>query len=236
MPHFGRVEPPTWEGKRVILVGGGPSLRGFDFNRFYQPGNIVVGINQSMFDLPRCDAGVSMDYRFVERNHDRLAAFARRAELFLAIGDRYFESQAQVANAIYLRNGDIAEGLSFDPAIVHRGGTSGFTALNVAALKRPPCVILCGYDYGTAGTDRHHYHDAYRDFHDANAQSWRLWAQHYRAAAACCRRAGITVINASLESGIDVFPRCALDLAFPKGERHDAPMADIGPGVGLALR
>ena len=204
---FGRVGPPFWDDAPVFLVGGGPSLCGFDFHRLF---GYVVGVNVAMFDLPECCAGVSMDYNFVRDNHARLSAFAQRAELFLVIGDRFHETLPVVERAIYLREMQ-GPGLSVHPTCVVRGGSSGHTALGIAVLKLARSVVLLGYDYGRAGTGRHHYHDAYPAFHRADEQSWPTWAKHYDGAALSAKNNGIAVINASPQSRIEAFPKMTIE-------------------------
>ncbi len=218
MKHFGHVGGQSWEDKKVLLVGGGPSLRGVDFKRFAWTHRIVVGINQSMWDVP-CDAGVSMDYLFCQRNHDRLAQFARDHELYLAVGNKLYEHMAPIPGAIYLKTFERG-GLSFDPEYVCRGGTSGYTALNVAVLKLARVIVLLGYDYGAAGTGRHHYHDAY-PWMRANAENWKAWAKHYDHAASDCEKHGIVVINASPQSALTCFTKCPIDTVL-KADRYSS--------------
>lgn len=214
---FGQVGPPSWEGKTVFLIGGGPSLYGFDFSRL--AGRILCGINQSIFDAD-CDVGVSIDPRFVIANHDKLARFAAKRELYLALGD-CTEIFAPVAHAIYLRDEE-KPGLSLDCSIIRRGATSGCTALNVAVLKGARRIVLLGYDYGNAGTTRHHYHDKYNWILPRHLQSWSAWSEHYAAVALDCRKHGIEVINASPQSAISAFPKCSIEEAL--ADASSAPM------------
>ncbi len=226
MQYFGSVSSPLWQDKKVFLVGGGPSLRGFDFQRLAAwPRQIVVGINQSIWDAP-CDVGVSMDYLFCQRNHDRLAQFAQDHELYLAVGNRWYEHMARIPGAIYLKNFE-REGLSLDPEYVCRGGTSGYAALNVAVLKLSGVIVLLGYDYGAAGTGRHHYHDAY-PWMRANAENWKAWAEHYKHAAEVCAQQGIVVVNASEKSALSCFNKCSLETMLSEGRSLSRECRGLG--------
>ena len=64
------IAAPYWNSRPVVLVAGGPSLSGFDFDRLAELDAWLVGINKSMFYLPRCDCGVSVDRRFVEKRFE----------------------------------------------------------------------------------------------------------------------------------------------------------------------
>src|ERR1022692_2787960 len=100
MTTFGRVETPWWNDGTTYLVGGGPSLRGFDFRCL--DGLRSVGVNQSMFDLTRPAAGISIDQAFVRNNAKRLETFAAEAPLYLVTGNS--AKLEPVAGAIYLHD------------------------------------------------------------------------------------------------------------------------------------
>jgi len=197
-----QIEAPWWDDRTVFLVGGGPSLRGFDFSRLIGRG-YVVGVNQAMLELPELCAGVSMDHRFIEHRRVEIGALAAFVPIYLATS-----KLAPIEDAIYLRH-RAAAGLSDDPSEISRGSTSGYCALNIATLKRARRIVLLGYDYGE--TEHAHWHDAYPwHVRDANAQSWPVWAMQYEAAAEHCRKRGIEVINASPVSRIEAFPKCTV--------------------------
>ncbi len=211
-PAFGEVGPPPWNAAPAFLAGGGPSLRGFDFERLRGRGH-VLGINQAMFDAP-CEAGITVDHVFLRANADRLRTFAAARPLYLVLGNEWARAGLPpIEGAVYLRS--TSDGaLSFDRSFVRRGATSGYAALNVAVLKGARRIVLLGYDY-TTFDGRSHYHDAYPWHHRAHDQSWHVWARHYRDAALVCREQGIEVINASPRSKLAYFPICSLDEVLP---------------------
>jgi hypothetical protein len=207
--QFGTAGPLRQPGRPVFLVGGGASLRGFDFGRLAPIGE-AIGINKSMFDV-ECSCGISIDHPFVRNSGAELKAFASVCELYLAVGDRWFDVLEEVPGAIYLRQGE--EPLSLDPGALATGGTSGYAALNLAALKGARHIVLLGFDYGLIG-GRHHYHDAYPWHHVANDQSWSRWARRFDAMAPRLRARGIHVLNASPASAIECFPKCEIETAL----------------------
>jgi hypothetical protein len=207
--RFGAVGPPFWTARTIFVLGGGASLAGFDFGRLQALG-LVCGVNQAMFDADCC-AGLSIDHPFVRNRHDELAAFARRSELYLAVGTRGREALPAVDRAIYLL--DHEGPLSLAAAKIHAGGTSGYAALNLAVLKGARRIVLLGFDYGLIG-GRHHYHDAYSWHHPANDQSWHAWAKRFDRAAPVLSRMGVEVINASPASAIECFPKMSIEDAL----------------------
>lgn len=205
------VGPPWWDDRAAVVIGGGPSLRGFD------PGVIsdrahVLGVNQAMLDFP-CEAGISIDFSFVARNRARLADFAESRALYLAVSERWPERMPFIPSAVYLRS--VAAGPSGpDSSAVLDGGTSGFAALQLAVLKRARRIVLLGFDYGFQD-DRDHYHDAYAgQGNGADAATWQRWAENFDVIAPQIRASGVEVVNASPASRIRCFLRCSIEDAL----------------------
>jgi hypothetical protein len=213
-PEFGEVTAPWWNDRTVYLIGGGPSLSGFALNRLCGLGH-CIGVNQSMFAIPVA-AGVSIDHRFIKEQTQELAEFAKTTQLYLAPGNLFWRVIDPIEGAIYLRS-EFETGLSITPDNLRTGGTSGYAALNLAALKRARRIVLLGYDYGVID-GLHHYHDGY-PWHVAGDQSWPAWAKRFDSAAVQCRALGIEVINASPRSTIECFPKMSIEEALRWGSR-----------------
>jgi len=215
MVAFGEVAGPPWDDKPTFIVGGGPSLRGFDFAKLRGLGH-VVGVNQSMFDAP-ADIGVTMDHAFMQHRRSQLETFAAsRRALYLVMPSRWECIVAPIAGATYLL-GLPHEGLSLYTDEVRHGGTSGYAALNIAILKRAAMIVLLGFDYsGDAGA--FNYHRSY-SWGSANEALWPIWARRFDAAAQVCRALGVEVINASPTSAVTSFPVDTIDGALKKCRR-----------------
>jgi hypothetical protein len=195
-----------WADAPVYIVGGGPSLLEFDFSGLAGRGH-VLGVNQAMFDAP-CEAGITVDHEFLQRNTDKLRWFSGRAVLYLAISERWAEiGLPQIAGAVYLRH--------TRPGHITRGPTSGDTALHLAILKGAKRIVLLGFDYGVI-PGHHHYHSEYSWYHLANTQSWRVWATEFERLARLCSDLGVEVVNASAKSVIPYFPRMTVGEAMKR--------------------
>lgn len=205
-----RIGPPYWNDRPVIIVGAGPSLKGFDFSRFKGLG-YVVGVNEAMFDLPFASAGVSADPPFMDRRAEQLRAVP--FPLFLAPP----EQREKTVEAIYLTRRSITHKklgspLSDDPTWLASGGTSGFVALGIAYLKRATEIFLFGFDYGRGeSADIHYCPERYP--RDDNERYWRRWARAFKGTVRQLNARGITVTNASPSSEIDAYHKCSLEQA-----------------------
>jgi hypothetical protein len=209
LSEFGAIGPPDWSDRPVFLLGGGPSLSGFDFDRL-RPLGYRLGINQAIFDAD-CDAGISIDHPFVRNTRSRLAVFAARRELFLAVGDKWRDVLDPIRGAIYLRDGTTPP-LSLERGAIYAGGTSGYAALNAGVLKGARRIVLLGFDYGLL-EGRRHYHDAYT-WAPADPRMWRAWAIRFNPAAKATATLGVAVVNASPASTVTCFPKMSIDDAL----------------------
>lgn len=200
------IGSPHWSERPVILVAGGPSLRGFDLARLADLDAWIVGVNESIFCLPRCDCGVSVDRVFVSNRHDRLEArIAAGMEMVIALGingSRYHLDAAYLARILTGK-------LSSKPDAVNTCGTSGYAALNVAYLKRAKKVLLLGYDYSADGG--HHHQDYEWHKPPKRAHCWEFWAKFYDSTRPQLNAAKIEVFNASPKSVITAFQRGTIE-------------------------
>jgi hypothetical protein len=206
--NYDSIRQPYWDDAPTYIVGGGPSLRGFDFDRLRGRGHIIA-VNQSMFDSP-CECGVTVDHIFIGVRTEELREFARHKELYIAAGDP--ERLPFIECASYLKI--VSEpGLSMNVEYLHKGATSGYAALGIAVLKRSRMIYLLGFDYSVDGSN-HHYHNRYPWHHKASDQSWAVWARRYEPAAKDCLNLGVRVFNASPNSALPYFPKVTLEEAL----------------------
>jgi hypothetical protein len=199
------IGAPYWDQKPVVLVAGGPSLRGFDFNRLLAFDAWIVGVNESIFCLPRCDAGVTVDKVFTKERFVQLKEkIAGGMEMIIATG-------ANVPGPIdaTILGRLLTNKLSAKPDLIVTCGTSGYGALNVAFLKRAKHVLLLGYDYSADGA--HHHEDYPWHKPPKRADCWGFWAKFYDSTVPQLQQARVDVFNASPKSAIKAFGRGTID-------------------------
>lgn len=222
--EFGAIGPPWWDDRPVILVGTGPSLAAFDFERLRGLGR-VVAIKESIWDLPFAEACVGLDLPWMRRQADRLADVAKTIPLYLGVPKHELpHKHVVIPGAIYLDRRRVGNELSDDPEVIEFGGTSGFGAFNVAYLKRARSIYLFGFDFTTAGGG-HYCQSRYGHHPDPhfNQRYWPRWGSNFRSALPQLARAGVTVINASPISTVDAFPKCGIDEALQRLDRLRYP-------------
>ncbi len=184
-----------WE--EALLIGGGPSLCGFDFDRLR--GRTVVAINDAMCSLPWAPVMFSADSTWVENRQSELASF--KGERYLAIA-----RPTSISDVEHLIRGR-GVGLSIQWPIVNIHGTSGYGALNLAFLKGAKTIFLLGYDYSQAN---HHWYQNYTWQGLGRDHVFEQWAKHFVLAATQLQAAGVKVYNACPESVITAFPKIKL--------------------------
>jgi hypothetical protein len=205
---FGSVSPPWWKGETVYLIGGGPSLKGFDLERLR--GRVTVAVNDAAKYAPWATALFSLDRMWIQERQGLISDFA--GEVYLAVAEDFpFDRQA-IPGVTYLVRQRSLVGLSDDLGRIYMGGgNSGFGAFNLAYLKRASRIILLGYDCRDAGE---HWHEGYewnRRNGSVHNPLYRKWADQFAHCIPALQRAKVSVYNANLASTIRCFPKLVLE-------------------------
>jgi hypothetical protein len=148
----------AWRDEPCFIIGGGPSLIGFDFERLRGRGHIIA-INRAFEFVPFADILFFMDRRFYQICHDDPARYQlwqdfKGYKVFLNIMGRKFDDCNSVRSVG--RNGastSIRGGL-------HHGNNSGVGALNLALCLKAKPIYLLGYDMRHENGQAH-FHTGY---------------------------------------------------------------------------
>lgn len=204
-PRFGNVSDSNWRNRTAYLIGGGPSLRGFDLARLN--GETIVAVNDAINSLPNSAALFSIDYKWIQNRKTEIEAFA--GERYLAVAEDYqFENAPQATYLLRVRE---RTGLSENAGRIYMGGgNSGFGAFNVAFLMGFKRIVLLGYDFRAANQ---HWYESYswNAGNNGNSQMYLKWAQQFAYALPQLRRHSVEVLNASPNSAIDCFKKISLN-------------------------
>ena len=201
MDVYGRITKPFWDDRPVAIVGGGPSLVGFDFERL-RGGAHVLAIKSLIDTMPWADACFGQGMWL-----DRLENLQSR--IYWALPEDQMAGAPHAKNITFLRRLD-GQDVSENPSEVYGGGTSGFGAMQICIHKRAKRVVLFGFDYDGA------YDNGSPDKHaqKKRAQSeanWKVWAAHFGVYVPHLNRLGISVVNACPTSSIACFQKVTLD-------------------------
>jgi len=103
-----------------------------------------------------------------------------------------------------------------EPGVVGSGGNSGFQALNLAAQFGARRIVLIGFDMHGANGLHWYGHNKGKNMRNPNDVSYLRWRKAFAKNAGLLKRMNIEVINASLESALVCFEKCALDKVIKK--------------------
>lgn len=149
-PPTWRVPFGEWSGSAAFILGGGPSLAGFDPERLRGRGRIIA-TNNAGLDLCRwADLLLFADQRWHDWNRDRLHLFE---------GERIVTRAALRGHPppiLHLRH-DSEAALCRDGSSI-AGICSGANAINLAWMLGAAPIVLLGFDMGPPGN----WHDLHR--------------------------------------------------------------------------
>lgn len=186
----------------VFIIGGGASLRGFDYSKL--AGQKVIGINQACVYVPNLTAMYWADEDWAARNYDTLSADPCKLR---------FCGRMHVADTVLL-NGIktlcdatplvITGSTGLSANINHVcGNNSGSHAINLCINAGAKRIVLLGFDMKPK-----HWHSDYTLAYDQSVYDGFLESINSIAAV---KPADVEIINCSMDSTIEVFPKVAFD-------------------------
>jgi hypothetical protein len=193
-----------WKGETCFLIGGGPSLSGFDSEIIRGLGR-VIAINNSYQLCPWCDILYFADAQWYAWHKENLEAFKGRMITGTVV--------PRIDGARHVRVHPFP-GLRTERDEV-AGNNSGYHAINLAYHLGVKRIILLGFDMQIdASNGSTHWHAGHPDgvTPEKMAQTMReRFLPGFRNAVPQLAEAGIEVINANPGSSIDYWPRVDLD-------------------------
>lgn len=173
------------EREKVFVVGGGPSLIGFGFDKLV--GHDTIAVNHSLFDIPDPNYFITMDYRWLTKsgvNPERSPFNYERREYFIQTeAIKYFvfgfsPPQLEVLGEKMYRDTKYGKKYDlrlFDKVVIaseyggignamtnfHCGSDSGYSALQLAIILGYKHIYLLGMDFLSAYNTTH-YKEEYR--------------------------------------------------------------------------
>jgi len=197
----------AWKGERCFVVGGGPSLIGFDWELLKDAGRIIA-VNRAIEVVPWADIMFSMDSRLYEWYHERrnllkqesLDAYDEFQGMKVWLDSHCYHFQPDIYLVKWLGRSGVS--LSLERGI-YSGGNSGYSAMMLAVALGCNPIVLLGFDMAH-DKGKTHFHDGY-PMGSCNPAS-RMWIDCFSEAAPKIKAAGIQVINTNPYSNIRCFP------------------------------
>lgn len=194
---FGSVPVPRlWPGSTVVCIGSGPSLTPADVNYCRERARVIV-IKNAVECAPWADVlyGAGADgggSTWWHREGPRLTFAGLRYTL---------DPQARAWASVLTLIGE--RGLCLNPSGLAGGGHSGYQAINLAVHLGAARVVLLGYDMQVTGGLDHYF----GKHPHGRTPPFALFLHHFPSIVAPLKALGVTVINASAETALTIFPR-----------------------------
>lgn len=153
-----------WKDQDVFIVGGGPSLKGFEFSRLQ--GKNVIGCNSAALLIEKIvDVLLFSDIDWYFQNKTRLSKFQK---LLITQNEGlycYSRQEEIIPNLKFMRremDGLHKEALGF-------GGNTGCSAVNLALILGASRVFLLGIDCCGGIRNEHHFFGDEERAHESEA-------------------------------------------------------------------
>jgi len=199
-----KLSSGSWEGETCFLIGGGPSLKNFDFNLIKD--YPTIGVNKSFTKFPTT-INYAMDMRF----YDMVTTGDLQQEWLDYTGAKLFlkrSVKSKFDSSVYVVANLDKKALSLDIGKgIWGGNNSGFGALMIACALGCKRVGLLGYDLKVQKKETH-WHEGYgfgrgRSF-QSKLDKFKLCFEEF---APIMSKEGIMVINLNLDSALECFPK-----------------------------
>jgi hypothetical protein len=189
-----------FKGETVYIIGGGPSLKNFNFRQL--AGARTIAINKAMLYHTQTDVLYWTDVRFYTWYKNEIDNY-KGLKFALKPGSQY-------TNDISILKKGKAYGLETDRQTLAHGNNSGYAAINLAYHLGAARIILLGFDMHNDGKDTH-FHDGYPTRPAGDRMYQDKFIPGFKQLHAELKDSGVTVLNASPYSKLTVFPKITIE-------------------------
>jgi len=205
--------------KKCFLLGGGPSLKGFDFNQIKD--HFTIGVNKAFISFPT-DITYMMDaklYRYLSV----LSPKDEKHRLIQKEWSEYKGHKVLLSSAkrkkwkpeIEIVAGRKDKVLSLDVAQgIYGGSNSGFGAMMLAISLGFTEIYLLGYDFECTNNETH-WHEGYTGQSlEVQKQKVEKFKAVFVQFSSIIKEEGISVYNLNPNSTLHCFPKISLEEAL----------------------
>ncbi|MHA1225226.1 MAG: glycosyltransferase [Candidatus Hodarchaeales archaeon] len=197
--HFSEVlEDGAWKGHRCFIIGGGESLKGFDFSKLN--GELIIGVNRA-YEKVDCSIMFAMDYEFYKWIVRGKLGQKAKEKFDNFKGYKVWVDSAKYSylKDIFLLNCIGTDGFSWSLKDgLASGCNSGYAALNLAVCLGANPIYLLGFDMRGG-----HWHTEYPDKQPESV--YKKFKIYFEKIAPELKQKGIKVINLNPNSTLRCF-------------------------------
>jgi len=225
-PLFSKFKGGEWRGQRCFIIGGGPSLRGFDFNRLENQGRIIV-CNKAFLDVPFADMMIAMDvdlYRWIHSGALTKKLVDKREiqikfQKFSGVKVWIETGNNRLDGVHYVHNFRLPQITRRFIDGIYTGNNTGTGALMAAVAFGCNPIYLLGID-GKHEGKRSHYHGGYPGRLQV-PKTAASFVHHFGFVAKPIKKAGVRVINLNPRSAVRCFPFSTIDEVLTNGKDNE---------------
>lgn len=203
----------AWKGKECFIVGGGPSLRGFDWSKL--KGRRTVAINRA-FEMFDPTILFSMDTRFLRwvmdgQYGENVKEKFLRTKSYKCWLCTYKASLPDDIFIVKVHKNYSTGFKAFTSSMKHgigHGNNSGYGALNLVCCLRASPIYLLGFDMKHEGGITHWHKGHPRPQPDFVLKNFLSYFKH---SAWKIKQMGIRVINLCPGSALTCFPKLRIE-------------------------
>jgi hypothetical protein len=200
--------PPEWRGETCFILGGGPSLRGFDAECLR--GRRVIVVNNSYLLAPWADVLYFCDLSWWRQPWKRGETKTHREKVAEMFSGRVISLGTGVNDVLRLRNSGQRGLETADPAAIRHGTNSGYQAMNVAYHFGAKRIVLLGYDLHVGGGA--HWHEGHWHTKPVEqfARELTRMVKYFELLVEPLKVAGVEVLNATPGSALKCWQQCSV--------------------------
>ena len=199
----------SWKDQRCFIIGGGFSLKDFDFSQLQ--GEKVIAINKSFVDAPFADIQFSVDKRFYDwitkpmENEKKMKEardmwpYFKGHKVWLKVPGQIYQKGIE-----YVEKNPHHEGISMSlEEGIYASSNSGYAAINLAIALGANPIYLLGYDMKQGKRGESHYHGGYPA--KQTDKQLEMFAKSFPKLAKDAEKAGVKIINLNRDSALRCF-------------------------------
>lgn len=199
---------PIFKDQTVYIVGGGPSLKDFDFSLLQD--KYVIAVNKAYQFVPDAQVLYWSDRQFYNWEHKGIHEFKG-----LKVTNKDKPSMPDIINM----KDTGSQGLETDPSGLRSGHNSGYAAMNLAYHTGVNRIILLGFDM-RAKDNKTHFHKGYPSNPQHPDVYERRMMPMFGSLVEPLKDAGIQVINGCKDSELKHWFRCTPEDALYLDEKN----------------